>query len=89
MRRSARSSTRVAGGVTVFSVIDNIGKGAAGQALQNLNLMAGLARGRGTALSEIKLLREDWLGLPAELERLAVGSVATPSGFVASGVAWA
>ena len=30
------------GRVTVFSVIDNLGKGAAGQALQNLNLMAGL-----------------------------------------------
>lgn len=29
------------GRVTVFSVIDNIGKGAAGQALQNLNIMAG------------------------------------------------
>jgi N-acetyl-gamma-glutamyl-phosphate reductase len=27
--------------ITVFSVIDNLGKGAAGQALQNLNLMAG------------------------------------------------
>ena len=30
------------GRVTVLSVIDNLGKGAAGQALQNLNLMAGL-----------------------------------------------
>ncbi len=29
------------GRVTVFAVIDNLGKGAAGQALQNLNLMAG------------------------------------------------
>jgi N-acetyl-gamma-glutamyl-phosphate reductase len=29
------------GRVTVFSVIDNLGKGAAGQAVQNLNLMAG------------------------------------------------
>lgn len=29
------------GRVTVFSVIDNIGKGASGQALQNLNIMAG------------------------------------------------
>jgi N-acetyl-gamma-glutamyl-phosphate reductase len=29
------------GRVTVFCVIDNLGKGAAGQALQNLNLMAG------------------------------------------------
>lgn len=31
--------------------------------------------------------REDWWGVPSELERLAVGSVTTPSGFVASGVA--
>ena len=30
------------GRVTVFGVIDNLGKGAAGQAVQNLNLMAGL-----------------------------------------------
>jgi N-acetyl-gamma-glutamyl-phosphate reductase len=30
------------GRVTVFGVIDNLGKGAAGQALQNLNIMAGL-----------------------------------------------
>ncbi len=29
------------GRVTVFAVIDNLGKGAAGQALQNVNLMAG------------------------------------------------
>jgi N-acetyl-gamma-glutamyl-phosphate reductase len=29
------------GRVTVFAVLDNLGKGAAGQALQNLNLMAG------------------------------------------------
>lgn len=33
------------------------------------------------------MLREDWLGLPAELEALAAGGVTTPSGFVASGVA--
>ncbi len=33
--------------VTVFSVIDNLGKGAAGQALQNLNLMAGFAEDEG------------------------------------------
>ena len=35
------------GRVTVFSVIDNLGKGAAGQALQNLNLMAGLPEDEG------------------------------------------
>jgi N-acetyl-gamma-glutamyl-phosphate reductase len=32
---------RRGGRLTVFAVIDNLGKGAAGQALQNLNLMAG------------------------------------------------
>jgi N-acetyl-gamma-glutamyl-phosphate reductase len=35
------------GRLTVFSVIDNLGKGAAGQALQNLNLMAGLPEDEG------------------------------------------
>ncbi len=33
------------------------------------------------------MLRQDWLGFPSELERLAAGGVATPGGFVASGVA--
>jgi len=37
------------GRVSVFSVIDNLGKGAAGQALQNLNLMAGRPEGEGLA----------------------------------------
>jgi N-acetyl-gamma-glutamyl-phosphate reductase len=31
----------------MFAVIDNLGKGAAGQALQNLNLMAGLPEDEG------------------------------------------
>lgn len=35
------------GRVTVVGVIDNLGKGAAGQALQNLNLMAGLSETEG------------------------------------------
>ena len=35
------------GRVTVFGVIDNLGKGAAGQALQNLNLMAGRPEDEG------------------------------------------
>lgn len=35
------------GRVTAFGVIDNIGKGAAGQAVQNLNLMAGLDETEG------------------------------------------
>lgn len=35
------------GRVTAFGVIDNLGKGAAGQALQNLNLMAGLPETEG------------------------------------------
>lgn len=35
------------GRVTAFGVIDNLGKGAAGQALQNLNLMAGRPEDEG------------------------------------------
>jgi N-acetyl-gamma-glutamyl-phosphate reductase len=35
------------GRLTAFGVIDNLGKGAAGQALQNLNLMAGLPETAG------------------------------------------
>ncbi len=33
------------------------------------------------------MLRQDWLGLPSELERLAEGGVTTPQGFVAGAVA--
>jgi len=35
------------GRVVVVSVIDNLGKGAAGQAIQNANLMLGLDEGAG------------------------------------------
>ena len=35
------------GRLTAFGAIDNLGKGAAGQALQNLNLMAGLPETEG------------------------------------------
>ncbi|WP_217915325.1 N-acetyl-gamma-glutamyl-phosphate reductase [Miltoncostaea marina] len=35
------------GRITAFGVLDNIGKGAAGQAVQNLNLMAGLPETEG------------------------------------------
>ena len=33
------------------------------------------------------MIREDWLGFPGELERLAGGGLTTPTGFAASGVA--
>ena len=35
--------------LVVISAIDNLMKGAAGQAVQNLNLMLGLAEGEGLA----------------------------------------
>jgi N-acetyl-gamma-glutamyl-phosphate reductase len=35
------------GKVKVLSALDNLGKGAAAQALQSLNLMAGLPEGEG------------------------------------------
>ena len=39
-----------AGRVVVIAAIDNLGKGAAGQALQNANLMLGLPEGAGLAI---------------------------------------
>ncbi|HET6830643.1 MAG TPA: N-acetyl-gamma-glutamyl-phosphate reductase [Solirubrobacterales bacterium] len=41
------TATDAGGRVLVFSVIDNLWKGAAGQAIQNLNLMLGLDEGDG------------------------------------------
>jgi N-acetyl-gamma-glutamyl-phosphate reductase len=38
-----------AGRVMVFAAIDNLWKGAASQAVQNLNLMLGLPEGEGIA----------------------------------------
>ena len=37
------------GWIVVFSAIDNLGKGAAGMAMQNMNLMLGLAEDYGFA----------------------------------------
>jgi N-acetyl-gamma-glutamyl-phosphate reductase len=39
--------------VTVISVIDNLVKGAAGQAVQNLNLMMGWDEGLGLAFTPV------------------------------------
>jgi N-acetyl-gamma-glutamyl-phosphate reductase len=41
------------GRVVVTSAIDNLGKGAAGQALQNANIMLGLAEGTGLAVNGV------------------------------------
>ena len=38
-------------------------------------------------MTTLKIGREDWLEFPPELERLAMGGITTPPGFVASGVA--
>lgn len=42
-----------AGRVVVVSAIDNLGKGAAGQALQNANLVLGLDEGRGLSMNGV------------------------------------
>ena len=76
------------GRVTVFGVIDNLGKGAAGQALQNLNLMAGRPETEGLLRMRFPPVgRDDWLRAPDGLEPVAGGSVTTPPGFRAAGVA--
>ena len=56
---------RAAGRALVFAAIDNLWKGAAGQAVQNLNLMLGLA-GDGGARSERPdgFFRSRWVEAP-------------------------
>ena len=44
---AGRASTSSSGRVIVTSALDNLGKGAAGQAVQNANLMLGLAETTG------------------------------------------
>ena len=50
MRETNRCSIQALAGddrIVVFSVIDNLWKGASSQAIQNLNLMLGLDEGAG------------------------------------------
>ena len=49
------------GRVTVFGVIDNLGKGAAGQAAPEPEPDGGASRDRGPALSLPPVLRDDWI----------------------------
>ena len=44
---SSRTSTPRAGRIVVISVIDNLMKGASGQAVQNMNVMLGLPEHEG------------------------------------------
>ena len=56
---TSAGSTRAldaSGRVLVFAAIDNLWKGAAGQAIQNLNLMLGPRRDGGAAVSDRRLL---------------------------------
>jgi N-acetyl-gamma-glutamyl-phosphate reductase len=39
--------------VVIVSVIDNLGKGAAGQALQNANIITGLPEGAGLSTNGV------------------------------------
>ena len=41
------------GRIIVVSAIDNLGKGAAGQAVQNANIMLGLTEGAGLSVDGI------------------------------------
>ena len=41
------------GRVVIVSVIDNLGKGAAGQALQNANIITGLPEGAGLSTNGV------------------------------------
>jgi N-acetyl-gamma-glutamyl-phosphate reductase len=45
--------SRIEGEVIILSVIDNLVKGASGQAIQNMNLMVGLPEATGLQLAPV------------------------------------
>lgn len=51
--RIAIAADRIAGRAMVFSVLDNLVKGASGQAIQNMNLMTGLPETEGLSLAPL------------------------------------
>ena len=69
------------GRVLAFSAIDNLWKGASGQAIQNLNLMLGLDETRGCC--ERGFFRSRWVEPPAGVEELDPAQLAP--GFRAGG----
>ncbi len=71
-----------AGRALAFAAIDNLWKGAAGQAIQNLNLMLGLPRDGGPGMT---FFRSRWVDAPAGVEELDPAELAP--GFTAAGVA--
>ena len=70
--------------VLVFGAIDNLWKGTSSQAVQSLNLMFGLRRDGGPAVSE-PFFRSRWVDVPDGVRR--VDRHGLPQGFRAAGVA--
>ena len=68
-----------------FSAIDNLWKGASGQAIQNLNLMLGLDETEGLARERASFFRSRWVEAPAGVEELDPAQLAP--GFRAGGAA--
>ena len=75
-------SLDAAGRALAFAAIDNLWKGAAGQAIQNLNLMLGFPETEGLAMT---FFRSRWVDAPAGVEELDPAELAP--GFRAAGVA--
>ncbi len=69
--------------ILVFAAIDNLWKGAASQAVQNLNLMLGRPESEGAAVSAF---HSRWTELPAHVAE-GPDDGALPAGFRAAGVA--
>ena len=67
---STSRSTRPAGSLA-FAAIDNLWKGASGQAIQNLNLMLGLDETEGLVTAATgTFFRSRWVEAPAGVEEL-------------------
>ena len=81
-RIHARADERT-GKVLVFAALDNLWKGAASQAIQNLNLMFGLRRDAGDRAMSFFASR--WIEQPGHVADADGGGL--PAGFRAAGVA--
>ncbi len=74
------------GRVIVFGAIDNLWKGAASQAVQNLNLMFGMPRGGGDRMTiGQSFFSSRWIDRPDHVTEAAAPGL--PEGFRAAGVA--
>jgi hypothetical protein len=69
---------RETGATVLIAILDNLGKGASGAAVQNLNIMLGLRRGDGALVRQPD--EGEWLGASGRSRPVASKSVSALNG---------